>query len=104
MHAYPNRISVDRFYADFVTGVGTNATSGNENDPQAVLRWSDDGGRTFSRPMSKDLGAQGQYETRCVWNNLGTTGRQGRIWEISVSSPVIRGLFDAAIEGDKVGT
>ena len=104
MHAYPNRISVDRLYLDMITGEGLNATSGHESDPQVMLRWSDDGRRTWSRTISKSLGAQGSYGTRVVFNNLGTTGRQGRVWEVSVSSPVIRGLLDAAVEGDPVGT
>src|SRR3990167_5254076 len=104
MHAYPNRISVDRLYADMITGVGTATGGTHQTDPQVMLSWSDDGGRTFNGPISKDLGAAGDYNTRVVFNNLGTTGRQGRIWELSVSSPVIRGLRFAAIEGDKVGS
>ncbi len=104
MHSYPNRISVDRLYADFVTGVGLHSTDDDESNPLVGLRWSDDGGQSFSRQMLKTLGAAGQQQTRVVWNNLGTTGRQGRIWEIQVSAPVIRGLLYAAIEGDTIGT
>ncbi len=104
MHAYPNRISVDRFYADMIFGVGINSTDDDEANPLVGLRWSDDGGQSFSREIFKPLGADGQHQTRAVWNNLGTTGRQGRIWKLQVSSPVIRGLLYAAVEGDSVGT
>jgi len=100
MHAYPNRISVDQLHLDMITGVG----NADDTDPQVMLKWSDNGGRTFAGPISKDLGAAGDYTNRIVFNNLGTTGRQGRIWEVSVSSPVVRGMRYAAIYGDKVGT
>ncbi len=104
MHAYPNRISVDRFYADLIFGVGLNSTDGDESNPLVGLRWSDDGGQSFSRQIFKPLGADGQHQTRVVWNNLGSTGRQGRIWELQVSAPVVRGLRYAAVEGDRIGT
>lgn len=104
MHSYPNRVSVDRLYADFVTGVGLNSIDTDEANPSVGLRWSDDGGRSFSRQIVKSLGTQGSYETRVVWNSLGITGRQGRIWELQVSSPVIRAVRYAAIEGEEVGT
>ncbi len=104
MHAYPNRISVDRFYADLIFGVGIHSTDNDEANPLVGLRWSDDGGQSFSRQIFKPLGADGQHQTRAVWNNLGTTGRQGRIWELQVSAPVVRGLRYAAVEGDSIGT
>ena len=104
LHAYPKRISIDRFYADFVTGVGINSSDVHAAQPMAIMRYLDDGGRTYSAPNPTPIGRQGSYETRAVWNNLGITGRQGRIWELSVSSPVIRGFISAAVEGDLIGT
>ena len=100
MHAYPNRVSIDRLFVDLITGIGTI----DETSPVAILKWSDDGGRSFTGGINKSLGAGGQHQTRLVWNSLGMTGRQGRIWELSISSPVIRGVRYAAIEGELVGT
>jgi len=104
MHAFPSRICVDRLYADFVTGVGINSTSTHLSDPQVGLRYSDDGGRTWSNQRLKSLGAIGKYSTRVVWDGLGVTGRTGRIWELEASSAVVRGLMYAAVEGDPIGT
>lgn len=100
LHAYPHRVSVDRLYADFVTGVGTLS----ETDPQVMMKYSDDGGKSWSKELWRDLGADGDYNARVAWNNLGITGRAGRIFELKVSANVARGLRHAAIEGDLVGT
>lgn len=44
-------------------GVGDLTTT----DPQAILTYSKDGGRNWSNEMWRDLGAQGEYNTRAVW-------------------------------------
>lgn len=104
VHAYPHRVSVDTLYLDVLTGVGLNSTDTDDSDPQIMLRWSDDGGHTFSNEMRRSLGAQGQRLTRVAFNNLGTTGRQGRIFELKCSAAVARGLRHAFIEGSVAGT
>ena len=45
------------------TGVGDLTVT----DPQAILSYSRDGGRSWSNEMWRDLGAQGEYATRAVW-------------------------------------
>jgi hypothetical protein len=45
------------------TGVGDLTTT----DPQALLTYSRNGGRSWSNEMWRSLGAQGEYETRAVW-------------------------------------
>lgn len=56
------------------TGVGNAA----DPDPQVILTYSRDGGRTFSAELSRSLGAVGEYLTRCIWR-LGVTFRQLQI-------------------------
>lgn len=104
VHAYPNRMCVDRLHLDFVTGVGINSTDEHASDPQVGMRYSDDGGKSWSSQLTKTLGADGHHETRVTFDGLGCTGRGGRIWELQVSAPVARGLRYAAIEGDLIGT
>ena len=104
VHAYPNRIAVDRLHLDLIPGAGINSTNPHSQNPQVGLRWSDDGGKSFSRQLTRQMGAQGHNMTRMVFNGLGTTGREGRIWEIQVSAPVARGLRQCSIEGDEIGT
>jgi hypothetical protein len=45
------------------TGVGDLTTT----DPQAILTYSKNGGRSWSNEMWRTLGAQGEYSTRAVW-------------------------------------
>jgi hypothetical protein len=104
MHARPNRISVDRFHANYKTGVGLNSTDVHESAPKVGLQYSDDGGHSWSRERPASLGAQGAHQTRVVFNGLGSTGRGGRIWRLSSSAPVARNFLSAEIEGDRIGT
>lgn len=53
------------------TGIGTSA----DPDPQILLSWSKDGGRTFSNQVGRSMGAIGEYLTRCIWR-LGISYRQ----------------------------
>lgn len=104
LHAYPNQICIDRLHLDFVTGVGRISTDPHVSNPKVGLRWSDDGGRTWSNQLFRPLGSRGDYLTRVTFDGLGMTGRAGRMFEVEVSSPVIRSLMYAAIEGDPAGT
>lgn len=69
---------------DFEGGVGL--VTGQGSDPQAMLRWSDDGGYTWSSERWVTLGALGNYGVRAVWRNLGQS--RNRIYEVKVTDPV----------------
>lgn len=69
---------------DMETGVGL-ATGQGEN-PALMLRWSDDGGHTWSNIKSVPIGAIGQYAARAMFWRCGM-GRN-RVWEISMTDPV----------------
>lgn len=56
------------------TGVGT----ADDPDPQIILTYSRDGGRTFSNEIARPLGRVGEYLTRCIWR-LGCSFRQLQI-------------------------
>lgn len=51
------------------TGVGTQ--SGDDANPQIALRLSRDGGRTYSDPYTKTIGAVGKYDTKVTFRRLG---------------------------------
>lgn len=78
---------------DFETGVGLQ--SGQGSVPEAMLRWSDDGGRTWSNEMRAPLGPVGQYVTRARWRRLGRA--RDRVFEVSVSDPVKVVILGAAL-------
>lgn len=69
------------------TGVGT--VDGIGADPQAVLRWSDDGGHTWSNEHWASMGRIGATGTRAIWRRLGMTLKlRDRVYEVSGSDPV----------------
>ena len=64
------------------TGVGL--VSGE--DPQARLRWSDDGGYEWSNEHWASFGKIGKRKTRVKWRRLGVT--RDRVYEVAISDPV----------------
>jgi len=72
---------------DAETGVGLNLGQGS--DPQVMLRFSDDGGHTWSNEHWSSMGAIGAYGTRTFWRRLGMTLKlRDRIYELSGTDPV----------------
>jgi len=82
---------------DIETGLGPQPplTDGNGNPraPQAMLRWSDDRGRTWSNEHVVDCGMAGQFKARAIWRRLGRS--RYRVYELSVSDPIQWAILDA---------
>ncbi|CAB4126855.1 Bacteriophage P22, Gp10, DNA-stabilising [uncultured Caudovirales phage] len=58
-------------------------------NPQMMLRWSDDGGHTWTGDRWASMGRIGQYGTRTFFRRLGmTTKIRDRVYEISGTDPV----------------
>ena len=59
------------------------------SDPQVMLRWSDDGGHTWSNEHWTPIGKIGQYGKRAFWRRLGMTMKlRDRVYELSGTDPV----------------
>lgn len=72
---------------DCETGVGLN--TGQGSDPQVMLRWSDDGGHTWSNEHWKSMGRIGRSGYRTIWRRLGATMKiRDRVYEVSGTDPV----------------
>ena len=72
---------------DCETGVGLNLGQGS--DPQVMLRWSDDGGHTWSNEHWVNIGKIGEYYRRAIWRRLGMTLKlRDRVYEVSGTDPV----------------
>lgn len=82
---------------DFATGLGPQAPlvdgSGNPRPPQAMLRWSDNRGSTWSNQHIASCGFAGQYNKRVIWRRLGRS--RYRVYEVRVSDPIPWVLVDA---------
>jgi hypothetical protein len=88
------RLQHNRLELVFEQGVGL--VTGQGSDPQVMIRWSDDGGRTWSNWKTRSLGAIGEYKTRVIVNRCGQA--RDRIYEYAVSDPVRRTLILATTE------
>jgi hypothetical protein len=67
-------------------------------DPQAMLRWSDDGGHTWSNEHWAGMGKIGEYYKRVFWRRLGMTLKlRDRVYEVSGTDPVKVAIMGAEL-------
>jgi hypothetical protein len=81
---------------DMETGVGT--ATGQGSDPLLMLRYSSDGGHTWSNEKTASAGKIGEYGARARFNRLGS-GRN-RVWELSFTDPCKFAVLGAVVEGE----
>ena len=55
-------------------------------DPQVIVDWSDDRGKTWSRSRQQSLGKTGEYGKRIIFRRLGQAF--GRVFRVRMSDPV----------------
>jgi len=89
-----NRIRVSMLYLDMETGVGLQ--SGQGSNPQIMLQYSKDNGRTWSAERWTTLGLVGQYLTRVIWRRFGST--RDATWRIRMTDPVKFVITEGAIK------
>jgi hypothetical protein len=67
-------------------------------DPRVMLRWSDDGGHTWSNEHWAPLGKVGEYSQRVFWRRLGMTLKlRDRVYEVSGTDPVKIAIMGAEL-------
>ena len=67
-------------------------------NPEAMLRWSDDGGHTWSNEHWSPLGRIGAYGHRTFWRRLGMTLKlRDRVYELSMTDPVKVAIMGAEL-------
>lgn len=81
--------------------LGVGLTSGQGSEPVVMMRYSDDGGRTWSNERSASLGPIGSRRDRAMWERCGIF-RQ-RTVEFAVSDPVKRSMYGANAKIRKLG-
>lgn len=81
---------------DCESGVGLNLGQGS--DPEVMLRWSDDGGHTWSNEHWVSIGKIGEYYRRAIWRRLGMTMKlRDRVYEVSGTDPVKIAIMGAEL-------
>lgn len=97
LHQDRQRLFVSRFELDMEVGVGL--TSGQGSDPKAMLRWSKDGGKTWSLQQPwRSMGKIGEFLKRMRWLGLGQAYQW--VFQLTITDPVKRVIIaaDADIE------
>jgi len=76
--------------------VGLQTTTTN---PQAMLRWSNDGGSTWSNEHWVKIGQLGKYKNRAIWRRLGWS--RDRVFEVVVTDPVNAVIISANLKAQE---
>ena len=78
--------------------LAVSATEESSTDPQIMLRWSDDGGHTWSNEHWVSMGRTGEYGRRAIWRRLGMTQKlRDRVYEVSGTDPVKIAIMGAEL-------
>ncbi len=79
-----------QFYSQYLTQTSYDAS--------VMLRWSDDGGHTWSNEHWVNTGKIGEYGRRAIWRRLGmTTKLRDRVYEVSGTDPVKIAIMGAEL-------
>ena len=85
----------NRLMLDCDTGVGLPLAPGTIGaDPQVIMRYSKNRGKTYSNERQASMGPIGQDDTRVIFNQLGSA-RIGMVFDVVVTDPV-PSVFNAA--------
>lgn len=77
------RHPIDRF--EILMDVGLGTVSGQGSNPLAMLRVSENGGRTWSNELTASIGRMGEYRKRVYWDQLGAP--EDFVVEVSWTDP-----------------
>jgi hypothetical protein len=66
--------------------IGLDTQNLNTENPQAMLRWSNDGGSTWSKEYWSSIGQLGKYKNRIIWRRLGWS--RDKVFEVVVTDPI----------------
>jgi hypothetical protein len=91
------RIQYGRFELDLERGMGPSAGQGS--DPLLSMRYSNDGGRTWTQERTARAGKVGEFDCRAIWRRQ-SAGRN-RVYEVTSSEP-IRHVWTDAYVGPQV--
>lgn len=80
---------------ELVCAVGGSPRTGQGSDPLVGLKYSDDGGQTWSQWKYRGLGQTGKYRTRPRWGPLGLIeAPSGRVLWFRITDPVVTRISD----------
>lgn len=92
-----NRIFQASLQVEFTPGVGLQ--TGQGQTPQAMIRWSDDGGQSWGGEVWAPIGAAGVTRDRAMVFQIGEA--RDRVYEVNVSDPIPRDIIGATLYGER---
>lgn len=95
MSAGGKNLFVSELRIDMETGVGLNDVV-QGHDPKAMLKWSKDGGHTWSNEHTTSIGKLGEFKRRVVFRRLGMIKDQ--VFDFTITDPVKVTLISADVE------
>lgn len=93
MHNGVNYVHFDRIELD--ADMGNGLITGQGSDPQIALRYSDDGGKTWSADFFRSLGAIGETRARAIYTRHGRS--RNRVYQLVYSDPTVFAFYGAWI-------
>lgn len=91
------RVFYSSMQVDIETGVGLDGAATTQGyDPQVMLRFSDDGGHTWSNEKWRSIGKIGNRHQRALWQRLGYS--RDRVFEVTITDPVKVTFIAAELE------
>lgn len=88
------RVFMSYLQIEFAPGVGNQTGTGY--DPQAYLKISRDGGKTWGQMLARAIGKVGDYLNRVIWRKLKFT--RGGVMEVRFIDPVKRDIVGANLK------
>jgi hypothetical protein len=90
------------FFGPLTLDMETGVATAPDDDPQVMLRYSNDDGHTWSSLKQRSLGKVGEYGRRVKFGPTGSSlPGKGRTWELTCTEPVKFALFGADVEVQK---
>jgi hypothetical protein len=101
INAEGHRVPHRKLQIDIEPGVGLDAAiDALGYDPQLTLQYSDDGGKNFDNERSISIGKRGEFQTKIIYRDLGSTD-QSRVYRLIATDPVpfrlIEGYLDIGV-------
>jgi hypothetical protein len=87
------RVFHSQLQIEFTPGVGLQ--TGQGSNPQACLKWSDDGGQTWGNEHWRSIGLVGKTKNRAIWRRMGEA--RDRVYDVRFSDPVPRDVVGASL-------
>ena len=84
------------FFTRFQLDLESGTANADAPNPIVTLRWSDDGGHTWTQGVDVSAGTAGAYSTRLLWYQLGRS--RDRIFRIDMDDPVKWAIVNAYVQ------